>query len=99
MIVIRLFTHPRTCERGSSLFSAMTRLNLEIKTRASLPSIPSTERTNGDFFPLVMAVLTVLVFLDLLSPGHECYHWFVLVRIRVRVTKLDVNDGVNLMIP
>ena len=50
-------------------------------------------------FPLVVAVLTVLVFLDLLPPGQDYCHWLVLVRISISVTKLDVNDGFNLAIP
>ena len=50
-------------------------------------------------FPLVVTVLTVLVFLDLSLPGQERCHWMVLVRIRLSVTKLDVNDGVDLNIP
>ena len=50
-------------------------------------------------FLLVVTVLTVLVFLDLLPPGQELYHWLVLVRVHVRVSYFDVNDGVDLTIP
>ena len=46
-----------------------------------------------------MTVLTVLVLVDLFPPGQERCHWLLLVRIRVSVTRFDVNDGVNLMIP
>ena len=49
--------------------------------------------------PLVVTVLTVLVFLDLSPLGKESCHWIILVRIRARFTNIDVNDGVNLMIP
>ena len=49
--------------------------------------------------PLVMTVLTVLVFLDLFPSGQERCHWFVLLHIRVNVTKFDVNDDVDLKIP
>ena len=49
-------------------------------------------------FLLVVIVLTVLVFLDILPPDKERCHCVVLVRIRVSITKLDVNDGVNLTI-
>ena len=48
---------------------------------------------------LVVIVLTVLVFIDLFSPGQDHCHWFVFVRIRVRVTKFDVNDVIDLTIP
>ena len=50
-------------------------------------------------FPLVVAVLTMLVFLDLLPPGQERWRWLVLVHIHVSVTYLDINNGVNLTIP
>ena len=40
------FTHPRTYKRGSYLFSDMTRINWDSTTRAYLPSITLTERTN-----------------------------------------------------
>ena len=47
-ILICLFNLPPTCERGSSVFSTMTWLICERMTRASLSSIPSTERENGE---------------------------------------------------
>ena len=50
-------------------------------------------------FLLVVTVLTVLVFIDRFPPVQERCHWFILVYIRVRVTKFDVKDGVNLAIP
>ena len=50
-------------------------------------------------FPLVVTVITVLVFLDHLPPVQERCHWFVLVRIRISVAKFYVNDGINLKIP
>ena len=50
-------------------------------------------------FPLVVVVLTVIVFLDPFLPDQELCHWLVLVRIRVSITNIDVNDGVDLTIP
>ena len=41
--------YPPTCEMGSSIFAAMSLLKFASNTRASLPSIISTERTNGWF--------------------------------------------------
>ena len=43
-------TQPRTCERGSSSFVAMSRLKSVSTTRASLPSMPSTWRTNREIY-------------------------------------------------
>ena len=54
-------TTPVISKGVSSFFSAMTQLNYESTTGASLPSILSTERTNGEIFPLVVTVLNVLV--------------------------------------
>ena len=52
-------------------------------------------------FLMVVAVLTVRVFIDIFSPGQEHCHWLVLVHIRViiSVTRLDINDGIDLTIP
>ena len=49
-------------------------------------------------FPLVVTVLIVIVIFDRLPSDQECCHWIVLVRIHVRITKFDVNDGVDLTI-
>ena len=50
-------------------------------------------------FPLVVTVITMLVFLDIFPPVQERCRWFVLVRIHVSITKFELNDGVNLTIP
>ena len=50
-------------------------------------------------FLLFVKFLTLLVFLDLFPPGKERCHWLILVRIRVRISKFDVNDGNELTIP
>ena len=47
-IVIRPLIHPRTCEMGSSIFAAMSRLKFASMTSASLPSMSSTERKNRE---------------------------------------------------
>ena len=46
VIAIRSLTQPCTCEMGSSIFPAMSRLKVASSTRASFPSMPSTERTH-----------------------------------------------------
>ena len=64
VIAMRPFTHTRTCERGSSLFSAMTQISWESTTRASLPRILSTEITNGKkCFCWLLQCLSCLYFL------------------------------------
>ena len=48
-IATRLSTQPHTCKMGSSIFP-MSWLKFASTTRASFPSVPSTEITNGEFF-------------------------------------------------
>ena len=48
VIVIRSLTQPHTCEMGSSGFSVMSQIKVASTTRASFPSILSTEKTNGE---------------------------------------------------
>ena len=48
VIAIRPLTQPRTCEMGSSIFSAMSRLKVASMTRASFLIMPSNEKTNGE---------------------------------------------------
>ena len=63
----------------------------------SLAFCPLKEQTAKKIM-LVVTVLTVLVFLDFFTPGQEWCHWIVPVRIRISITNLDSNDGVNLTI-
>ena len=63
VVAISQLTHPHTCEMGSSIFSAMSRLKLVSTERGSFPCIPSTERKNVEKFPLLMAVLTMLILI------------------------------------
>ena len=80
-------------------YSDMVRLNFVSATRSSLPSIPSTERTNREKKLLILAVLTLLIFIDSLPPRQERRHWLILGGIHVSVVKFYVNDGVSLLIP
>ena len=50
-------------------------------------------------FPLIVAVLTVLILLDCFPPSQERCHWLVFVIIRVSVANFDANDGFSLSIP
>ena len=54
-----------TCEMGSSIFSAMSRLKFVSTIRDSLPSMLSIERTNGNVFPCLWQCLRCLYFLIL----------------------------------
>ena len=47
-IFIWPLTQPFTCKIVSSIFNAMSRLKLTNMTMYSLPSMPTTERTNGE---------------------------------------------------
>ena len=49
-VSIRLLIQNRTCKMSSSIFSAMSWLKFASTTRSSLPSIPSTEISNGEKF-------------------------------------------------
>ena len=77
----------------------MTRLNCASTTKAYLLDILYTERRNGDFFPLVVTVLPVVVLIDSFPSGQERCHWFILALIRVSVAKFDFNYGFNFSIP
>ena len=59
----------RTCKRGYYIFSAMVWLNCASTSRASLPSIPSTERTNGE--NCFRWLLQCLPFLSFLIVYHQ----------------------------
>ena len=53
LITIHPLTHPRMCERRSLSFSDMIRLKFVSTTRASFLRMPSTERENGENFPII----------------------------------------------
>ena len=50
-------------------------------------------------FPLIGAVLTVLMFIDILPPSQERSHWILFVGIRVSTAKFDADDGFSLYFP
>ena len=50
-------------------------------------------------FPLLVAVLTGLIFLLFLPIIQELIHRFVLVYFRVHVYTYDIDDGVSLDLP
>ena len=96
VIVIHLLTHPQTCDRGSSSFSAMSQIKFVRTTRASFPIMSYTERENRDFFVLFVEILTMLIFIFLLPTIQEIVYWILPVGVRVRVSKSDVNYSVSL---
>ena len=77
----------------------MDRLNLEILNRASLPRITSTERINDEKSSVGRDSAYRACLFYLSPPGQERCHWLVFLSIRVSVTKLDINDGVDLTTP
>ena len=50
-------------------------------------------------FPLLVAVLTVLIFLHFLPQIQELFNLFKPVGIYIRVAKFDVSYGVGLLVP
>lgn len=85
VIVIRPLTQPGTCEMGSSSFAAMIQLKAASMTRASFPSIPSTERTNMDFFSVALGNYYHDCSSFISLPSQECSHWPFLVGVTVWV--------------
>ena len=49
--------------------------------------------------PLLVAVINVNILLLILPTSQELIHWFVLVGIRVWVSKSDINVGISLDFP
>ena len=99
-IAMRPLTQPRTCEMSPLIFAAMSWLKFVSTTRASSPSMPSTERTNGDFFSgCSWQSLPCLSFFSFSQSSQELVHWFLPVGVCVQVSKSDVGDGVSLALP
>ena len=63
-IEVWLLTQPVTCGMVSVVFVAMSRLKVASTTSASLPIIPSTERTNGE-----------KKYVGRIKPSHVCLYW------------------------
>ena len=68
---------------ASSIFSAMSRLKSAGKTWSSLPIVPSTERTNGDYFLLLVTIPTVIFFLLFLPPIQERFCWILVMGLTI----------------
>ena len=96
-IVIRLLTQSLTCKMGSSIFAAMCRIKFVSTTRASFPSMPSTERKKGEkkkisSWQCLLFLFLVLFFLSI----QERYCFLPLVVGTVWVPQYDVNYGLSL---
>ena len=46
-----------------------------------------------------MAVLTMLILIHFLPLIHEHYHWIKHVGIRIVITKVDADYGIDLSVP
>ena len=100
VISIWPMNHPRTCEMGSSSFSIMDWLKFERMTKAAFPSMTSTERVNGgNFFPFLVAVITVVVFLFLVPTSQKLVYWLIFVGICLSISKYDIDYGISLDFP
>ena len=50
-------------------------------------------------FPLIVAVITVLILIDFLPLIQERRDWLKYAGIRVSVVKFDIDNGVILSVP
>ena len=82
-IVIWPLIQPRTCERGSSIFVAMSGLKFASTTNAYFLRIPPTERKNGDFLMLFVTVITMVIYISLPPTIQEILHWLLPVGVHV----------------
>ena len=81
-------------------FSAISIIKFASKTRVFFPSMPSAERTNRiNKFPLIVAILTMIVVVYFLPPIKGCSHWLFLVIVAVVVPQSGVNYGLSITFP
>ena len=71
-IAIWTLTQPLTCKIGSSIFAAMSRLKVASTTCASLPIIPSTDRTNKEKKLFSWQCRPCLSFFNCSHPEKAC---------------------------
>ena len=98
-ISIRPLTQPLMCEMGSSIFAATSWLKVASTTWTSLTIIPSTKRTNGYFFLLVVEVFPVLVLIKNFPPRKKLIHSLCLPSLRVSISEPDINNCICLDLP
>ena len=97
-IAIWTLTQPLTCKIGSSIFAAMSRLKVASTTCASLPIIPSTDRTNKEKnFSRGSAahVCPSSIVPTQKKRVHSLFH----IELQVKISKSDINDGIRLDLP
>ena len=46
--------------------------------------------------PLLLALLTMLIIIFLLTTSQDIIHWLIRVGIRVRMSKYNIDDGVSM---
>ena len=46
--------------------------------------------------PLIVAALTMLILIFLLSMIQEIVHWIIILGVRISINKYDVDDGISL---
>ena len=73
VILIQTLIHPRTGKMGSSIFNAMSLLKFASTTKGSFPSMPPTERLNGEkYFCLLWQCLPLFFFF--FSPNNPGFY-------------------------
>ena len=49
--------------------------------------------------PFIVLVITMIILFLPLAMSQELIHWFVIVGVRIRVSKYDVDYGIRLDLP
>ena len=61
--------------------------------------MPSIGIENEEIFPLLVAMLSILLLFKFLPPIQEHFHYFLIVGVTVWVPQCNVNDGSSLNLP
>ena len=85
---------------GSSIFSAMRESTQIHEYDQGLPPYYAISRNKKwtKMFPLLVAVLIVIILIDFLPPSQERCHWIKSIGVRVRVADFYADDGVSLYV-
>ena len=98
VIDIWMLTQPLTREMGSLIFAATGWIKVTSTTWASLPIIPSTERTNRDFFPFDNGSASH-ARTSFSQSRQKLIHSLCLISHHIRNSKPDINYGLCMALP
>ena len=92
MFEIRPSNQPRTCKMGYSIFANYDQ-GLLYKNEINI------NNKQRKLFPMIVAMITMLLILLFFLLGHERFHWILLVAATVWVPQSDVNDYIIMKFP